>query len=315
MTPRGRFNLMMGLLVLAAVALGTWRWRQQAHDASAMSSQIAAHAAQTAKGNEEMNRFGGAREERAPPFSAPASTAPMPPWGEPLGPNLDAVRRRADAGDARAACRIGAEASLCNLARAPTAATTPGHDSATGQSRPGNADLSNYCEGIDDDLRGRAAAYLRKAAMAGNTDAMLRYASGPFYPASPQPPDAPGYLHDPAFSDWYADALPMALRALHAGNPLAAQLLASAYADDLGLFDARVADDPVQAYAYNLLLSYLRAGAPPSPGVLDARQRAQAEQQAQKLYRESFGSQPVKGGVPASFILSPAPDSSPRPCE
>lgn len=315
MTPRGRFNLVMGLLVLAAVALGAWRWRQQARDASAFSSQVAAHAAQTAKGDEEKNRLGGAREERTLPSTPPASTAPMPPWGEPLGANLDAVRRRADAGDARAACRIGVEASLCNLARTPAADAAPGDSTAAGQSPPDNAALAGYCEGIDDDLRGQAAAYLRKAAMAGNTDAMLRYASGPFLAASPQALDAPGYLHDPAFSDWYADALPMALRALRAGNPMAAQLLASAYADDQGLFDARVADDPVQAHAYRLLLSYLRASAPPSPGALDARQRAQAEQQAQRIYRESFGSRPAKGGVPESFTLSPAPDSNPSPCD
>lgn len=292
MTPRGRFNLVMALLVLSAAALGAWRWRQQARDASAIASQLPAPAAQMAAGG----------EDRAVPSTSPASTAPMPPWGEPLGANLDAVRRRADAGDARAACRIGVEASLCNQTRI----------AGTGIA-PDDAPLASDCQGIDARLRGQAAAYLRKAAMAGNTDAMLRYASGQFFAAAPQSPDAPGYLHDPAFSDWYADALPMALRAVRAGNPMAVQLLASAYADDQGLFDARVADDPVQAHAYRLLLSYLRADAPPPPGALDPRQQAQAEQQAQKLYRESFGSQPAKGVLPASLAL--AADGPLQPCQ
>jgi len=286
------------------MAFGLWRWRQQAElaeQAAAVSAQIAAHAAQARTRNEDNNRVGTDREERVLPFHAPQSATPLPPWGEPLGANFDALRRRADAGDARAACRIGVELSLCTGTQPPQdpAADAPSTSSAR----------ANDCQGFDASLRGQAAGYLRKAALAGNADAMLRYASGAFSVQASDPRSHNEFLQDPVFGDWYDEALPMVQRALHAGDPRAAQLLANAYADDDGLFDARVPDDPVQARTYAVLLAYLREAAPPPPVGLDARQRAQADAQAQRIFRESFGSQPAKGGMPAD----PGLDGPPRP--
>lgn len=324
-TPRGRLNLVMGLLVAGASAFGFWRWREQAEDAAAVSAQIAAHAAQ-GRIDEQQNRVGTAREERGLPLRAPqASATPLPPWGEPLGANFEVLRRRADAGDARAACRVGVELSLCNLGqpgdrsiataqpRALDAGASPARADAAADAG-GQQGLDRYCQGVDRALRNQAASYLRKAALAGNRDAMLRYAQGPFFNGSGATPDPYRYLQDPAFADWYREAVPMLQRALRAGDPLAAQLLANAHADDHGPLQALVPDDPAQAYRYRLLLSYLRGEPAADPGTLDLRQRADAEHQAQRLYRESFGSRPVSGGVPHELGLQPD-DPLAAPCQ
>jgi hypothetical protein len=322
-TPRGRFNLVMGLLVLAAVALGAWRWRQQARDAAALSDRIAAQVSNAAA----KARLGSAGGERTLPFAAPQDTAPMPPWGEPLGANFDALRRRADAGDARAACRIGVELSLCEVSRrgstrtGDAAAAAPQnaaarHASIAGVPQQGlrqGQNLADYCEGVDPAQQGLAASYLRKAALAGNRDAMLRYAQGAFFDGSREALDHNRYLQDPGFVDWYRDAVPTLQRALRASDPMAAQLLADAYADDHGLLDALIPDDPTQAFSYRLLLSYLRGGTAPAADALDPRQRADAEHQAQRIYRESFGSRPVTGGVPRVLDLRPD-DPAAAPC-
>ncbi|SEL68418.1 hypothetical protein SAMN05428989_2236 [Pseudoxanthomonas sp. GM95] len=322
MTPRARFNLVMGLLVLAAVAFGLWRWRQQASSA-AVSAQIAARVAQARSSTEDRNRVDTAREERGLPASPPASTAPLPPWGEPLGANFDTLRRRADAGDAQAACRIGVELSLCNLSQitddlpienarvealkhgASLGQADAAADAARQQVIARDRGFDGYCQGLDTATLRQAASYLRKAALAGNRDAMLRYATGPFFNKSNAFLDQHSYLQDPVFADWYREAVPMLQRALHAGDPMAVQLLADAYASDGGLLNALVPDDPTQAYSYQLLLSYLSGGPAPAAGTLDARQRADAEHQAQRLYRESFDSHPAKAPIPRDLTLQP----------
>jgi hypothetical protein len=327
-TPRARFNVAMGLLVLAAVAFGAWRWRQQARDA-ALSGQRDAQVAQALRHAGANDGIGGTRDGRTLPFAATDNTAPMPPWGEPLGANFDVLRRRADAGDVRAACRIGVELSLCNAsgggsgtaAGAPATpvqqtplASAAGAGGVPAQTAVPDQHFADYCEGVEPAQQGLAADYLRKAALAGNRDAMLRYAQGAFFGGAQDVPGHNRYLQDPGFPDWYGDAVPMVQRALRAGDPMAAQLLADAYADDHGLLDALIPDDPVQAFSYQLLLSYLRGGPAPGAGALDARQRADAEHQAQRVYRESFGSKPVSGGVPRVLALRPD-DPATTPCQ
>lgn len=330
-TPRGRFNLVMGLLVAGALGFAGWRWRQQAQEAAAVSAQIAARAVQ-AGAHAEGKTPGGANEARGLPFGAPSMPLPLPPWGQPLGANLALVRVRADAGDARAACRLGVELALCGQSGAnhaphieaarrlalqqgqSPAQADAAADTARGQLVQRNQDPARYCEGMDRSLRGQAGAYLRKAALAGNRDALLRYAQGAFFGQAGSDQDQYRYLHDPAFGHWYREAVPMLQRALRAGDPMAAQLLADAYADDRTPLDALLPDDPVQAYSYRLLLSWLRGEPAPDAGALDPRQRADAEQQAQRLYRESFGSRPVPGGVPRALALQPD-DPTTAPCQ
>lgn len=288
-SPRGRFNLVMGVLALAAVAFGVWRWRRQAEEAAALSARIAAQTAQAQRALAARGAPDGLAAARTDAVSASA----LPPWDEPLGANLQAVLRRADAGEAMAACRIGVELLLC-------AAPSPAE---TGRDR---------CQGVDEALRTKAAFYLRQAALAGNRDAMLRYAAGPF-PQAAQAQDHERYLQDPGFADWYRDAVPILQRALQAGDPRAALLLADAYTDDHGLLDARVADDAALAYRYRLLLSYLQAVPAPAAPALDPRQRVEAERQAQRLFREAFGSRALAAPVSADLALRPD-DPAAVPC-
>lgn len=315
-TPRGRFNLVMALLVMTTGILGMWRWRQQARDAAERAEQIGAL---TGPDNPD-TAIGSHGDAHASPAGTAEGDAPMPPWGEPLGANFQAVLQRADAGQARAACRIGVELTLCQASRAGES-PSPG---AQPQVRPDGAGVDasslttlpttgDYCQGVPVALRGHAAVYLRKAAQAGNRDAMLRYAQGAFFDGPSQDQDHNRYLQDPSFADWYREAVPMAQRALRAGDALAARLLADAYSNDHGLFDALVADDPVQAFSYQLLLSYLRGSSAPAAGALDARQRADAEHRAQRMYRESFSSRPVPGAIPDTLDLRPD-DPALAPC-
>ncbi|MDQ1118274.1 MULTISPECIES: hypothetical protein [Pseudoxanthomonas] len=290
MSPRGRFNLVMGVLVLAAVGFGVWRWRRQADEAAALSARIAAQTAQAQRAFAARNDPAGATPTRTDALAASA----LPPWGEPLGANLQAVLRRADAGEAAAACRIAVELMLC-------AAPSPAD---AGRDR---------CQGVDAALRGKAAFYLRKAALAGNRDALLRYAAGPF-PQAAKAQDHERYLQDPGFADWYGEAVPMLQRALQAGDPRAALLLANAYSDDQGLLDARVPDDPALAYRYRLLLSYLKAGPAPDVSTLALRQRVDAERQAQRLFREAFGSRALAAPVSVDLELRPD-DPAAAPCQ
>lgn len=289
MSPRGRLNLVMGLLVAGALGFGGWRWRQQAQEAAG-PAQRAAHAARAESSANRGPAPGAAHQTRALSSAAPSVPSPLPPWGEPLGANLALLRQRADAGDGRASCRIGVELELC------------------GQG------LTRYCDGLDQSLRDQAGIYLRKAALAGHRDGLLRYAQGAFLRQGGSDQDQYRYLHDPVFEHWYREAVPMLQRALRAGDPLAAQLLADAHADDRTPLDALVPDDPVQAYSYRLLLSWLRGEPAPDAGALDARQRADAEHQAQRLYRESFGSRPIPGGVPRALTLQPD-DPTAAPCQ
>lgn len=281
----------MGVLVATALAFGFWRWRQQAQEAEAISARIAAQAAPPAHSS-TLPRPQADRGDRGPPPQQPVASAPLPSWNAPLGDRFDDLRRQADAGDPRAACRVGLELARCDAA-------------------------PDQCPDIVASDQLTAAIYLRKAAVGGNPDAMVRYAVGPF-PGAIAPGHAAtdhGYLHAPGFEDWYRDAVPMAQRALHAGNPLAAVLLGHAYADDDGLFDAVVPDDPVQADAYALLLSYLRQAPTPTTS-LDPRQRARSEMLAQRLYRESFGSRPAAWPIPSQVTVLPdANPGAPAPCQ
>lgn len=82
MSPRGRFNLVMGVLVLAAVGFGVWRWRRQADEAAALSARIAAQTAQAQRAFAARNDPAGATPPRTDALAASA----LPPWASRSAP-------------------------------------------------------------------------------------------------------------------------------------------------------------------------------------------------------------------------------------
>ncbi|GAB2661734.1 hypothetical protein GCM10027193_14870 [Arenimonas aestuarii] len=215
---------------------------------------------------------------------------------------LPALHARADAGDRRAACRLGYQLLRCQHARFLNIAAILGEDGKDAEEEyeaKGNLAAANQmaemklwhlelerdCRLVPEALRERGAHYLRAAARAGDADAMLLYGQGQHLN-----PTGRGMAAGPDFDVWVREAPDMLHRALRAGNPAAAFSLYMAFADNFGLPNALVADDPYQTAVYHLLSTRL-FGMREMPlwlGKLDPQAQEQARAQARQLHAELF---------------------------
>ncbi|WP_220396271.1 hypothetical protein [Arenimonas terrae] len=253
-----------------------------------------------------------ATAQAAPPDrtvrAATTARAPLPPADAPITDIATSLQARADAGDSLAACRLGMELLRCQqvpdefaehhfqeLERQEKHHRDEGDTQRAERiaaGRRAQRDLLAACRGIPQATRDRAHHYLRLAALAGEPDAQLRYASG----------ESLGLmgrfdrLTSPEVDAWRREAPALLARALAAGRPEAVQLLAEAYrpGDEATttIVGWVIPNDPVQAHAYSLLQRQLSGGISP-PGQrpaagLDDAGRARAQALAEDLRQRHF---------------------------
>lgn len=212
---------------------------------------------------------------------AAAASLPLPALDAPLAETLDELRRRADAGDARAACRIAAELRRCELVGVQLSvaqrmeAQRPQVQKAMGdQSDPNTKDYfkrmdrfnqsaldaSAHCAGVTASDPKEQIRYWRQAALAGHLRSMSMYASGNVFRirnSLTMLPELEIYRHE-------AEA--MAQRAALAGDAEALLALTRAYAPSeeemfVDLIAQATGPNVVEELA-NLLLAHSRGLAP-----------------------------------------------------
>lgn len=239
----------------------------------------------------------------------------MPPGDWPLRDSVSALQSRADRGDSLAACRLGMSLLRC----AALGTYTAGEDAFMAKledemvdkgklvtanniaaGRLLHAQLRAACSGVPDALVAQANRYVRQAALAGEPEAMIRYAVG----ESVAPVFSYRYIVTAEFDAWRREARPMLMRALESGQPEAALALASAHLGNdlhLGMLLPR---DAVEARASISLARRLFGDNPelanglfgnafgstsPDPTLaLDAEQAAAAEQMAADWHERNF---------------------------
>lgn len=215
----------------------------------------------------------------ASPSGQPAAPTPtLPP--RPLPPNDASIasiasdlRARADAGEARAACRLGIELLRCRALAQHAVAAQHLAENEHKAAEAGDLDVANqwaaknlhylrlasHCRDLPQDLIDRGARYLRQAALAGEPEAMLRYAAGEGFGNT----RGFGFLNSPDFDTWRREAPAILRQAFVQGHPEAAHLLRDALHNDQGPLNALVQDDPLLAQAYSFLIARMQGAAGP----------------------------------------------------
>ena len=233
----------------------------------------------------------------------------LPPQDAPVAQVFDALKQRADAGDAHAACRLAVDLLRCrDLPMLQAVAASPaegGHDKEADFAQRGNLAAANFfaeakpgalearqqCEGVSKAQAALAARYLRQAARAGIADAIVPYVDGKAF----DPLAMFGMLRDPQFDAWRREAPELAMQALREGEPKAVSLLYGAYSGDHSLFAGLVRDDPVQARAFRILLETLQGAPHRRDDALAPAQQEAAEALADRMYRDDFHARPLSG--------------------
>jgi len=245
------------LLALAAMAVGTWWIRQRPPQAPGVPADV------------------GAPSRIAPdPSDVPASATPatppppMPLVGIPLRDSLPSLRERADAGDGKAACRLAMELLRCREVGRLTPERERWMEEQLQALPAGSADervesmartLSLHrgvraaCAGLPAGLEDQAGRYLRTAALAGEPEALIRYAAGEGFDNRA----GYGYILTPEFDQWRREARGLMDRALVGGDPRAAVFLYGAHSNDTGLFAGLTAGEASETYAYAALIRNL----------------------------------------------------------
>lgn len=300
------------LAVIAAVALGllglgAWLREPAATPAERVDQAGQAQAAPTEIAPDESPRY------------KPGKTSPesLPPQGTPINLIVGALQTRADAGDSRAACRLGIELVRCQqLEQAKSIQWADGLPPDESLARRGQLDaadrfaeieirkirLGQHCDAVDPALVARATHYLRSAARAGEPEAMLRYATGAHHGTVGQM----GFIRDPDFEIWRREAPGMLLRAAQAGRVDAVAQLRMGYGSDSAPYAALIPDDPVQARAWDMVLARLEGRDRPERENEDPALERQAKALARQWHQRYFkGAVPSTGSGPSPTSLWP----------
>ena len=203
------------------------------------------------------------------------ASVPMPATDRKLSDRLPSLQARADAGDSLAACRLGVELLRCaalgsyhpahddSMARDESELDAKGDQLAANKiaaARLLHAQLRVACAGVPTTLVDRASHYVRQAALAGEPEAMVRYAGGETLMAGKL---SMAFVKTPEFDTWRREARPVLIRALNAGYPEAALLLAKAHGGNDAHLAMLLPRDAVEARA-SLALAHLLFGDDPA---------------------------------------------------
>lgn len=268
----------------------------------------------------------------------PAGSAPLPPAGTPLRLVFEGLRRRADGGDARAACRLAAELEQCERVRTQLAQVDDqlrfqqdrlqreanpdqrarlqqGIDRFTGARGQSLLQDAERCDGVPSVSPAERASLWRAAALGGSLPALTQYAVGNAFRTR----DTLQLL--PQLQVYRYEAEALALQAAQRGSIQATLALAAAYSPNRDSGRRTYLAQVVGADAGKSLALYLQAqraaaaeGAVPPmrqafverriEGLrreLDADQIARAEAQAARWRQEWAAPQIVGAGGTLSF--------------
>lgn len=265
---------------------------------------------------------------------AAADRAPLPPVNVPVASLFGAMKERADQGDALASCRLAVELIQCrdirkmesrgvmdNLRSSESELAEAGDQDAA----DGMADFQlkllgarEHCRGLTDSQLSLAGGYLREAARAGITEALVQYADGQGFP---QTESMFGMLQDPGFEQWRREAPASMERALRKGDPAAAFMLYMAYSDDNASLTGLIRNDPVLASRYRLLMTRLRGKPEPVLKDLTAAQLVESRATAARMHQEYFDNVvlgpevPLTASLGSQWWVQPTETSARRPCE
>ena len=250
MQTRPRTALLLCAALLAALA---WRWTDRA-DAPPQAERAEAppDIASTT-----VDRTG--QLERA---QAASGTTPAEPS---LPPDIANLLLRAESGDTQAACQLGTRLMACNYAgwygaanleeirQQERDAVAKGDDEAANRAAAfllAGTLAKRWCTGLPAGLRHRALEFTRSAALAGEPEAIVRYATGQVLVVDVMKPNA--FLLSPQFDTWRTEALAMIESLERSGDPQAVLALLDAYGEGNHL-TLLVPVDPVRDAAHLLL--------------------------------------------------------------
>lgn len=241
---------------------------------------------------------------------------------------IEQLLRAARAGDARAGCRVSRQLQDCVfLRKVPVGDLSKGFDSVEKALEraqdPANADLFaqaqiemlrtvDRCRSVQPETLASMHHVLRKAALAGNRAAMLKYASGEFLGVDP----GLEATRHPGYAAWRREAPSMLVRALQAGSLEAAFALGVAHAADHESLSAIIPDDPWAAAVYEMLVDLAQGDRPGTRQELSAAQKETALRRATKLHRDFFagGLAPKEEAVLGPSWFNAADQTVSDPC-
>jgi len=290
-------------LVLAAAAGGLgWLGGRASHDASSTEAPGVDVAGDTAPAAR------GAASAR-PPVQRPPDR-PLPPLDQPLRDVLPELQRRADAGEAAAACRLAAELDFCAQIRMRLASTAEmlrdGSDSSVRfgqidsnatpeeQQRQSERALvahserlleeSAHCDSVPPSTPVQRVQYWRSAALGGNPMALRMYASGNAF----RQESVLDQLD--ALRLYRGEAESLAVRAAQSGDRMMVLALGNAYSPNnreqrRSLLSQAVKPDGARALAF-FLHAQAQLPAPPATSPRNANRQAMRDNRLTRSIRE-----------------------------
>jgi hypothetical protein len=215
------------------------------------------------------------------------------------------LQARADAGDASAACRLGVDLLRCrqlanyrddfaeDMRRQERRAEEKGRledANSAAMMLLRYTELRRTCDGVDTALVERGGHYLRQAALAGEPDAVLRYAAGDTFGNGRDY----RFIATPEFDQWRREAPQLLRQSLAAGDPGAVLLMLQSHATNAGLLASLLPPDPLEAQTSRALArrvfgEQLRPEALQLPQTSDPELVEAAEARAAELHARHFG--------------------------
>lgn len=219
------------------------------------------------------------------------------------------LRLRADAGDGRAACQLGVDLLRCADTSAAQQLLASAEQNAAGGLAPEQRAYMTRmedrarrilaeCRDAHTDAWRQGNRYLRQAALAGEPEAMYRYARGDSVLLDYS------HLNTPEFDRWRAEAGPLLQLSFEAGYVPAMFELMAAYSDDSSPLAGLIPNDATKARAMRLLVARLTAKSADAPASRDAALEPAATALAAQWQREYFAA--VKPPLQRSSRVLPA---------
>lgn len=291
-----RTSFRVALLVLCVALVAAIAWRSL--EADTAPTEVAVATTPQAPPTRDI-------ADIARPLPAEAPIAPAPEANRPLAPELAALLARAEAGDSRAACTLGTRLAACAYADFYTDERLDGlrqeeakadasgdHNRADELARIllRGTEIRSLCDPAPASLLDRGFDFMRQAALAGESEAIVRYANGEALARRAMQPYA--FLRTPRFDTWRSEALALVEALQQSGRPEA--VLVMLIANDGGSHLSFITPiDPVQDAAYRLLAHHLFGEHEAlrrfkAPAGLTPEQQHEAAQRAEAWHREQF---------------------------
>lgn len=254
---------------------------------------------------------------------------------------FEGLRLRAEAGDGRAACQLGAKLIYCaSLQRQLDEKTQAWFAQAEEElARKGQLEQANQwaqvrikaivaareCAGLPDQAGRMGHAWMRQAALSGEPDAMLVHASGGTLVTSIE--DGWSFLQDERFRQWRTESPAMLQTLLEQGEPAALIALLKGY-DNQSYLGWITTPDPDRALTLSLLADrvFKQSGGLPRAGYsVDLREREARERYRAAMLRardwhqqyfdgQEFDVEPYRQRLKAPTGMSDQELDPPRTC-